>query len=328
MGPLAACTTPCVPFNFFGGPGSISQAQVDFVTFTQHDYREQELFNASFNVSAELFDLPAGPFGFAAGFEHRDQSGSFNPDPIVAMGDSADIPAQPTSGSFDVEELYGEIRVPLLADMTFFHLLEGSFAVRYSTYSTDVSTTTIKYGGRWQPFDDLTIRGGFTEGFRSASIGELFGSASRFDQMLDDPCPYLLGLSGGTPATATVLANCQTLGVPGAGSYVQFNAQISVVTGGNTERCPAALVGLAAADGCSDPTAPAPSNTLGSRFYLDLAASYTLPWFADRMEFTIGANNITKTDPPNCFSCQLNGFDPNTYDVPGRYGYVRLTFRP
>jgi iron complex outermembrane receptor protein len=35
-----------------------------------------------------------------------------------------------------------------------------------------------------------------------------------------------------------------------------------------------------------------------------------------------------RSDPPNCFSCQLNGFDPNTYDVPGQFGYVRLTWRP
>ncbi len=503
LGPLAACTAPCTPFNFFGGPGSITQPMLDFVTFTQHDTSEQEIWDLSFNVSGDLFELPAGPLGLAAGFEHRDQSGFFNPDPIVTAGDTADIPAQPTSGGYNVDEVYGEVRVPLLSEMTLFHLLEGSFAVRYSTYSTDVSTTTIKYGGRWQPTDDLTVRGGFTEGFRAASIGELFGTASRFDQVLDDPCSDLLGLAGGTPASAQTRANCATLGVPTNGSYVQFNAQISVVTGGNpalnpedsegwnvgfsyqpewaekhglvvefnyydtkvvgaiaaldaqlqidgcvntldpvlcagivrtgagtissfsnrltniggietngldwrfafevpdtgigdfrfeslsgyllgftevtptstgfdrtpregtlrgspqlafpefkttaiaewstgpfrlrgvgryissiTERCPAALVGLPAADGCSDPTAPVPSNKLGSRFYLDMAASYSPTWLDERLEFTIGVNNLTNTDPPNCFSCQLNGFDPNTYDIPGRFGYVRATWRP
>ncbi|MFN0022971.1 MAG: TonB-dependent receptor domain-containing protein, partial [Parvularculaceae bacterium] len=180
LGPIANCTGSCVPFNFFGGPGSITQAQLDFVTFNQQDSSEQELWDVSFNLSTTLFELPAGAVGIAAGYEHRDQSGAFNPDPIVAAGDSADIPAQPTRGAFNVEELYAETVVPLLADLPLVNILEGNFAIRYSDYSTGVSATTIKYGGRWKPTEDLTIRGGFTEGFRAASIGELFGTATRF----------------------------------------------------------------------------------------------------------------------------------------------------
>lgn len=508
LGPLAACTGSCVPFNFFGGPGSITAEQVDFVTFVQHDTSEQELLDISANISGDLFNLPAGPIGFAGGFEHREQDGFFQPDPIVAAGDSADIPAKPTSGSFDVEEIYGEVRVPILADLQFFQILEGSFAVRHSTYSTGPETTTIKYGGRWQPFDDLTIRGGFTEGFRAASIGELFGTASRFDQVLVDPCSDMLGLGGGTPATATQIANCVALGVPADGSYEQFNAQISVTTGGNpdlqpedsdgwnvgltyqpawvdemgldnflfefnyydveiegaiqaldaqlqidscvntldpslcggivrtgtgvissfgnrltniggidtrgldwrvafglpetgigdfhvewrntrlidfTESTPTAdgfdeisregklrgspqlafpqykstlivdwtggrlnlrgtgryvssireqcrgFESLPTGLGCSGPNLAdddLSTNKLDAAFYLDLAATFTPAWLDNRSTITFGINNVTKEDPPNCFSCQLNGFDPNTYDIPGRFGYVRLTITP
>ena len=35
------------------------------------------------NLSGKLFDLPAGPVGFAIGYEHRFQKGNFDPDPII-----------------------------------------------------------------------------------------------------------------------------------------------------------------------------------------------------------------------------------------------------
>ena len=48
---------------------------------------------------------------------------------------------------------------------------------------------------------------------------------------------------------------------------------------------------------------------------------------ADNFGFAIGANNLFDNDPPACFTCGLNNFDPTTYDVPGRYFYARATRR-
>jgi len=44
----------------------------------------------------------------------------------VAAGLSSDIPAQPASGKITVKEAYGELRIPLLADMPFFDRLDAS----------------------------------------------------------------------------------------------------------------------------------------------------------------------------------------------------------
>ncbi len=91
------------------------------------------------------------------------------------------------------------------------------------------------------------------QGFRAPSIGELFGGASRFDQVVADPCSDFLGLSGGAPANATVRANCIARGVPANGSYVQLNAQLPVVTSGNTSLVPRpARAGTSAA--CGSPS--------------------------------------------------------------------------
>ncbi len=238
LGPVDDCTAPCVPLNFFGGQGAdgsgtITQDMLDFIAFIQKDVSEQELIDYSANLSGSLFDLPAGELGFAAGFEHRSQDGFFQPDSVVVAGNSAGVPSSPTSGSFSVDEFYAEVRVPLLADMPGAELLDLSIAARSSDYSTFGSDTTTKFGLNWRPTEDLLFRATVGEGFRAPSIGELFGSESRFDQTLTDPCSDMLGLSGGTPASAQVVANCTALGVPADGSYVQFNPQISVITGGN-----------------------------------------------------------------------------------------------
>src|SRR3546814_452119 len=124
LGPIAGCTDPCVPFNLFGGAGSITQEMIDFVTFVQNDSSRQSTWDVTGNISGELFDLPGGPLGVAAGLQYRKLKGRFDPDPIVAAGFSSDIPAQPTRGSYSVKEAYAEINAPVLSDLPFVDLLE------------------------------------------------------------------------------------------------------------------------------------------------------------------------------------------------------------
>jgi hypothetical protein len=124
LGPISGCTSPCVPFNLFGGFGSITPAMINFVSFEQNDSSKQTQFDATANLSGNLFELPGGPLGLAIGAEYRDLKGRFDPDPVVAAGFSSDIPAQPTKGSYDVREAYAELNAPILADLPFVKLLE------------------------------------------------------------------------------------------------------------------------------------------------------------------------------------------------------------
>ena len=138
------------------------------------------------------------------------------------------------SGGYDVNEAYAELRLPLLRDTAFFHRLELTGAARYSDYSTSGSTTTFKAGINWKPIEDLLFRGTWAEGFRAPSIGELFGTPSRFDQELVDPCS---GRPARLPGQRS-RANCIADGVPANGSYAQLNAQLPVITGGNEDLDP------------------------------------------------------------------------------------------
>lgn len=238
----------CVPFNIFGGQGdgsgTITQEMLDYIQPVLHDTSEQELKDLSANITGTIVQLPAGGLNFAIGIEHRDQNGSYQPDAIYGAGESAGVPSGPTEGEYDVDEIYGEIQIPILKDVPGFDLLQVSAAIRSFDYSTFGSDTTSKFGLNWRPMKDLLLRGTWGEGFRAPGIGELFGTFSRFDATLDDPCSDYAGVNGGTPAPAAIQANCATLLVPN--TYVQFNPQLSVITGGNPDLVPETSEGYTA----------------------------------------------------------------------------------
>jgi iron complex outermembrane receptor protein len=229
----------CVPFNIFGGQGAsgegtISRAMLDYVTFVQHDVSEQTLVDAVANVAGNLIDLPTGALSMAAGVEHRQLSGFFEPDPVVVAGDGADVPAQPTAGDYWVNEAYAELRAPLVVRMPGAELFDINGAVRVSDYSILEPEFTGKVGARWKPIKDLMLRGSYSRGFRAPGIGELYGSESRYDAVLNDPCSDF----NRPEVPQSVRNRCIALGVPATGDYEQLNPQISVTTGGNIDLTP------------------------------------------------------------------------------------------
>ncbi|QKW55555.1 TonB-dependent receptor [Stenotrophomonas sp. NA06056] len=226
---VCAATPGCVPLNIFGGVGSITPDMLKWIQPVVRDRSQNELSLFTANLSSDLFTLPAGPVSFATGVEHRRYKGSYQPDPLTVIGHYNGVPSQPTSGSYDVNEAYLELSVPIFADSALGKKLDLSLAGRYSDYSTFGGEFTPKYGLRWQVTDDFVLRTTYAEGFRAPSIGELYGSAARADLQLFDPCS--IGL-GGTPPRGSA-ANCAALGVPAG--FQQANSQISVTTGGNRE---------------------------------------------------------------------------------------------
>jgi iron complex outermembrane receptor protein len=70
-----------------------------------------------------------------------------------------------------------------------------------------------------------------------------------------------------------------------------------------------------------------PVNRLDETYYTDLQFRWTPPRFKDRVELSVGMNNLFDEDPPGCFSCSLNNYDPGTYDAPGRFAYLRIAYK-
>ncbi|MBW0007290.1 MAG: TonB-dependent receptor [Sphingomonas sp.] len=237
LGPLASCTSPCVPLDLFGTPGSITPAMLGFIGFDQHDSSDQKLWGTSGNISGKWFDVGGGPLGLAIGAEYRRLKGRFDPDPVVQAGFSSDIPAQASRGGYKVAEVYAEFNAPFIKGRPGAELLELNGSGRYSHYKTDsggsFSHAVFKTDLNWKPVNAIRVRASYAEGFRAPTIGELEGSPSRFDSAIDDPCSINSAQAQRFNNDANVHANCLSQGVPAAGATTAPTDQLSVITGGN-----------------------------------------------------------------------------------------------
>ncbi|MFL6591370.1 MAG: TonB-dependent receptor [Luteimonas sp.] len=219
---VCAASPGCVPLDLFGGQSRpMTQAMLDYILTDQHDSSKQALDLVTANITGDLWQMGDDRHaGFAVGFEHRRYQGDFTPDPLRQTGESQDSFAAPISASYHVNEAYAELLVPWLASFS------TDFALRRSQYSTFGGATTGKVGLRWQPTEDLVLRGTWSEGFRAPNLGELYG-LTQFGATLVDPC--------NTDASGNFVplyaAGCQAGGV--SAPFQQANSQITTFTGGN-----------------------------------------------------------------------------------------------
>lgn len=210
----------CVPINTFGNntadPASlaffINDDNVSSARLTQN------VVNASLTGDfGQFFSLPGGAVQFAAGGEYRRETSRFRPNDFLQQklwyqydeGNSFD-PAfiiSPSSGKFDVWELFGELNAPLLKDQPFAETLSVGAAGRYSDYSTVGSTKAYQFNGVYAPVRDVTFRGSYGKSVRAPNIGELFQPLTGASNFFADPC-YLENRDNGTEFRA---ANCAAL---------------------------------------------------------------------------------------------------------------------
>ena len=223
----------CAPANIFGA-GSMSQDAVNYIQ-AQGTYQTgitQQVVQA--NLSGSLFELPAGSVGIAVGAEYRKESSFSDNDALTNAGLNAGNVLPDTSGSFDVKEAYGEIRVPVLADTPFFEILEVGAAARVSDYSTVGTTFSWNVTGTWAPVDDLRFRATYAKAVRAPNVGELFSGLSQtFPSGLTDPCEGIGATGGGAlgdncRADAGVAAN-----IAANGTFTLNQSDIQGISGFN-----------------------------------------------------------------------------------------------
>lgn len=219
----------CVPLNIFGEPGTDTQITPEMLQYVSGNYNTTELGenrqeSIQAIISGELFEMPAGPVGFAAGYEYRKESGSYTPDSLILQGTTTAGSAAATKGGYSLDEFFLELSIPLLSDMPGVHRLELDLAARYSDYSTFGSNTTSKIGVRWMPIEELMLRATVSQAFRAPSTPELFSGASKGFPEATDPC------DGDTNPNA----NCIATGVPSGGYDSGDVEQIPTQGGGSS----------------------------------------------------------------------------------------------
>ncbi len=220
--------------NTFGA--NISAACVAALRISATNVTKTQMEGLAANLTGVLFDMPAGPVDFAFGSEWRRAQSRFSPDTFLSTGDVVGFnPALPTSGSESVKEVFGEVRVPILADVALAERLNLNAAYRYSDYDLGGvgGVSTYSYGVEWSPEEQIVVRGQFQHAIRAPNIGELFGGNATNFNNATDPCGALQ-----TNQSATIRALCVATGVPSANVFTAAvqspnGSLIPNVSGGN-----------------------------------------------------------------------------------------------
>ncbi|HCG95024.1 MAG TPA: outer membrane cobalamin receptor protein [Halieaceae bacterium] len=230
----------CQPLNPFGTYAASPEAQDFISTQVKSELEiEQLVLNmtavGSFDVASSLLD---GPLGYAAGVEYRDESSDDRLDPlllgILPEGTSYTAGANVndvspwlydltsfdnterlnTSGSYDVTDVFAEVRLPIMIDRAWAKELTVDAAVRVADYSTLGSATTWKLGATWAPNDQIRLRATSSEAVRAPNISELFDPLLAFPIGKSvDPCDRDEIGAGSDAREANCIAALTALGV-------------------------------------------------------------------------------------------------------------------
>ena len=206
----------CVPYDVWS-LGKINPAALNYLQTPgfQKGFTNQGVFGAS--VSGDLTEygikLPTARsgVGVAFGVEHRTEQMELSTDAAFETGDLAGQggPTKGVAGQYNVDDIYGEIRVPLLERLPFAYSMNLNTSYRHSKYSTGNSTNTYGTGLDWSPIREVKLRGSYQQAARSPNVTELFSPQSQGLYNNDaDPC------AGAAPTAS--LAECQRTGVTSA----------------------------------------------------------------------------------------------------------------
>jgi iron complex outermembrane receptor protein len=228
----------CVPYNLFT-QGAITQAALNYLQASGSNtgFTQQSVFG--FNMNNDLgqygIKIPgqSNGIGVSVGYEQRVEKIVFSPDYENQTGDLSGSGGvtSPVSGSYNVKEAFGEIKVPLLEKMALVESLDLGASYRRSNYNTGKDTNT--YGGElsWGVVKGLRFRGTGQRSVRAPNIFELFTpQAVSLGSINSDPC-------SGVKPTATAAA-CANTGLPANlyGNVAQNStSQYNGRSGGNSQ---------------------------------------------------------------------------------------------
>jgi iron complex outermembrane receptor protein len=139
-----------------------------------------------------VWNLPSGPLTVAGGLEYRSEDLAQSNDKNSEFNNitSADFAGHLLSARRYIKSAYGEVDLPLVGEKWSWPGLRNIdivFSERYDNYSDFGSAEKPKLAVRYKPFEDLTFRGTYAEGFVAPTLGQLFQSPLQFQQTITDP---------------------------------------------------------------------------------------------------------------------------------------------
>jgi len=203
----------CVPYNIFK-TGGVTPAALDYLQTpgTAEGNNTEQI--AHVDITGDLgkygLQFPWAKDGLAVNFggEHRKDTETFAPDGAELSGVLAGFSGAlvPINVHDDINEAFGEFRLPIAHDVPGAYDLTADTGYRYSDYNTTGTTNTYKFEVQYAPIQDVRARFSFDRAVRAPNLIELYVAPSFGQEAVfgNDPCAQ--------PATAS-LALCQHTGV-------------------------------------------------------------------------------------------------------------------
>ena len=233
---LAADIAACQPYNPFGS--SDNSAAISY--FSTNEHKTAKMTQLDFlgfvnGDSSQLFELPGGPVSFVLGGEYRRETADYREDEFVKTDLTNDVDVGDFNPpTFHVAEAFGELNVPVLKDVPFFHELTLNAAGRYSRYKSPIKGVwTWNYGGEWAPIRDIRFRGNYGKSVRAPNSSETgFPVVPNFAPGFTDPC------SAGAIGSGVRAAACAAELGPLLSSVRNGTFSLGVLSGSNPNLVP------------------------------------------------------------------------------------------
>ncbi|WP_051885049.1 TonB-dependent receptor plug domain-containing protein [Lysobacter antibioticus] len=182
---------------------------MDMATFQRltthgHSSAKSWMNQAQFAVNGDLFDLPAGPVGFAAVLEAGSQGYRLSPDPLTfGPNKQYDQPGGTNQGGGDRKRyaIGVEFKLPL------FESLDLTTAGRFDRYDDDSrkeGNFTWNAGLEWRPIESLLLRGAYNTTFRAPDMHYLFATSGTGTQESADVASCIKRNQGPNCGSASV----------------------------------------------------------------------------------------------------------------------------
>lgn len=230
---LAADIAACQPYNPLGAADNSAAINYFSSTFRAKASLEQIVGQAFVSGDlSQVFELPGGPIRFALGGEYRREKAFYKQDDFTTNGfnNGVSIPLFDPA-AFEVKEAFGEVQVPLLKDLPFFHELTATGAARVSDYKGGTGTVWAYNAGlQWAPVRDLRLRANYARAVRAPNVSETgFPLVPNFANGITDPC-NVVAINAGS---ATRRANCTAAIGANLVNLPNIAASLPIVSGSN-----------------------------------------------------------------------------------------------
>jgi outer membrane receptor protein involved in Fe transport len=180
------------PFTDQSKSGKINGSLVDAIRTEQFQNARTDIATWNIHGGGPILDLCSGQVIVAGGLEYRDQT-------LIIANDSNSTNRKIVAGNFLghgtnarrwVQSGYVQATIPIFGEKWSWpgmRQLQVVISERYDDYSLFHSAAKPQIAVMYKPFDDITLRGTYSEAFVAPSLSQLFATPPEFQALVTNP---------------------------------------------------------------------------------------------------------------------------------------------